>query len=435
MVNMLRANQVARAIYNPKGPIVYGDCNCCLLANVNVADSCQAFAPGSPIGSLESFQCHVCHCHQNVHRRLDVSNHQLLPTPTQQQTVTQRATQKWVHSNKKDGGNKRKKTWDEHVVEEYKKEQPQILANQLEWTLNMRLENGKNKKIKKDEDEKPDGFEMAAREGDFFRSIVSIAKKAELLVLEEFGEPKKARSSVQFYGASSRGRGSHRGSSFFKRHGPVHASMPIVESGQSTRGLLVGLLEICKVEGRGRARAKGRARGVAPGRGRARGVTPARGRAREASPKPQVEGVKDQVPPEFGASLFQETWLRMLGVLENLSLGAYTPGQQRQTLGVHVQVGQPPVVPTSVVGAQTAPESNVPRREKARFQAFFKIPLIFAKNIALSRKAPEVARYDSTKVGLQQFNPWGDAPAVYQGLTFDVQGLVPCASNAPRPDF
>ncbi|KAG5630031.1 hypothetical protein H5410_001748 [Solanum commersonii] len=71
-----------------------------------------------------------------------------------------RATQKWVHSNKIDGGNKRKKSWDEHVVEEYEKEQPHILANQLEWNLKMRSENGKNKKIKKDDDEKPDGSEM-----------------------------------------------------------------------------------------------------------------------------------------------------------------------------------------------------------------------------------------------------------------------------------
>ncbi|XP_049392710.1 zinc-finger homeodomain protein 3-like [Solanum stenotomum] len=200
MANMLRANQAARAIYKPKGLFVYGEYNRCLLASVNASDSCQAFAPGGPIGSMESFLCQFCHCHQNVHRRLDVSNHQLPPTPTQQQSVTQRdvkteessnnknanhlghinaqifdspgvsialvesimatTTQKWAHSNKKDGGNKRKKSRDEHVVEEYEKEQPQILANQLEWTLNIRLENGKNKKIKKDEDEKPNGFEV-----------------------------------------------------------------------------------------------------------------------------------------------------------------------------------------------------------------------------------------------------------------------------------
>ncbi|XP_049350367.1 zinc-finger homeodomain protein 7-like [Solanum verrucosum] len=198
MANMLRANEAARAIYKPKGLVVYGECNRCLLASVNAIDGCQAFTPGGSVGSIEFFQCQFCHCHRNVHRRLDVNNHQV--PPTQQQTVTQRdvkmeessntkninhlshitaqifdspgvsialaesimarATQKWVYSNKNDGGNKRKKSWDEHIVEEYEKEKPQILANQLEWTLNMRSENGKNKKIKKDEDEKPDGFEM-----------------------------------------------------------------------------------------------------------------------------------------------------------------------------------------------------------------------------------------------------------------------------------
>ncbi|KAG5630029.1 hypothetical protein H5410_001746 [Solanum commersonii] len=132
MANMLRANQAARAIYKPKGLIVYGECNRCLLASVNAFDSCQAFAPGGPIGVSIALV----------------------------ESIMARATQKWVHSNKKDGRNKRKKSWDEHVVEEYEKEQPQILTNQLEWTLNIRSKNGKNKKIKKDEDEKLDGFEM-----------------------------------------------------------------------------------------------------------------------------------------------------------------------------------------------------------------------------------------------------------------------------------
>ncbi|KAK6805301.1 hypothetical protein RDI58_003086 [Solanum bulbocastanum] len=200
MANMLRANQAAKAIYKPKGLVVYGECNHCLLATVNAIDGYQAFAPGGPVGSIELFQCQFCHCHRNIHRGLDGNNHQVPPAPTQQQTVTQRdvkteassntkntnhlshitaqifnspgvsiavaksimarATQKWVYTNKNDGGNKRKKSWDEYIVEEYEKEEPQILANQLEWTLNMRSENEKNKKIKKDEDEKLDGFEM-----------------------------------------------------------------------------------------------------------------------------------------------------------------------------------------------------------------------------------------------------------------------------------
>ena len=76
------------------------------------------------------------------------------------ESIMARATVNWVNCNNKDVGNKSKKSWDEHVAEEYEKEQPQILANQLELTLNMRSQNGKNKKIKKDEDEKPDGFEL-----------------------------------------------------------------------------------------------------------------------------------------------------------------------------------------------------------------------------------------------------------------------------------
>uniref|UniRef100_M1DSV4 ZF-HD dimerization-type domain-containing protein n=1 Tax=Solanum tuberosum TaxID=4113 RepID=M1DSV4_SOLTU len=168
-----------------RGLIVYGESNRYVLASVNVADSCQAFAHGSPIGSMESFQCQFCHCHQNVHRstQRDVKteessntkkanhlgriNEQIFDSPGVSIALTEsimaRATQKLVHSNKKNDGNKRKKSWDEHVVEEYEKEQPQILANQLEWTLNMTSENGKNKKIKKDEDEKLDGFEMSIK--------------------------------------------------------------------------------------------------------------------------------------------------------------------------------------------------------------------------------------------------------------------------------
>ncbi|KAH0740757.1 hypothetical protein KY290_033800 [Solanum tuberosum] len=73
--------------------------------------------------------------------------------------------------------------------------------------------------------------------------------------------------------------------------------------------------------GRGRAQSRGRARGVVLVRGHARGVVPYRGRAREASSEPHVEVVKDQIPPKFGALFFQETLVRMLGVLENFSQG------------------------------------------------------------------------------------------------------------------
>ncbi|WMV18339.1 hypothetical protein MTR67_011724 [Solanum verrucosum] len=52
----------------------------------------------------------------------------------------------------------------------------------------------------------------------------------------------------------------------------------------------------------------------APARGHTHGAAPVRGRAREASPKPFVEVAEDQVPPEFGYPLFQETLFRMLGV-------------------------------------------------------------------------------------------------------------------------
>ncbi|KAK4716245.1 hypothetical protein R3W88_014583 [Solanum pinnatisectum] len=70
-----------------------------------------------------------------------------------------------------------------------------------------------------------------AREKAFFQSIVSTAKVVELIVLEEFGEPKRALSFAQFFGASSKGKGSHRGSSSFQCRGPVHASMLVVEGG------------------------------------------------------------------------------------------------------------------------------------------------------------------------------------------------------------
>ncbi|KAG5625651.1 hypothetical protein H5410_010869 [Solanum commersonii] len=175
MANMLRANQAARAIYKPKGVVVSGECNHCLLASVNVIDGCQAFALGGPVGSIEFFQCQFCHCHRMsiVVTQRDMkteessntknTNHlshitaQIFDSPgvsiALAESIMTRAIQKWVYSNKNDGENKRKKSWDEYIVEEYEKEKPKILANQLEWTLNIRSENEKNKKIKKDEDE------------------------------------------------------------------------------------------------------------------------------------------------------------------------------------------------------------------------------------------------------------------------------------------
>ena len=47
----------------------------------------------------------------------------------------------------------------------------------------------------------------ALREGASFQSIVIAAKEVELLEREEFGDPKRARISGQFHGASSGGRG------------------------------------------------------------------------------------------------------------------------------------------------------------------------------------------------------------------------------------
>ncbi|KAH0685865.1 hypothetical protein KY285_016419 [Solanum tuberosum] len=108
---------------------------------------------------------------------------------------------------------------------------------------------------------------------------------------------------------------------------------------------------------RGRVQARGHVCGVEPTRDRAHGAKPARGRAREVSPKPQVEVVEEQVPLEFGVHLFQETLLRMLGVLENFShggatcmpqgyltrVGPQTPSQQH-VLGIHDHVVQPLVV-------------------------------------------------------------------------------------------
>ncbi|WMV42039.1 hypothetical protein MTR67_035424, partial [Solanum verrucosum] len=95
--------------------------------------------------------------------------------------------------------------------------------------------------------------------------------------------------------------------------------------------------------GRGRSRARGLVRGVVPVRGHARGPVPSICRARKASSEPHVEVVEDQIPPKFGAPLFQETLLRMLGVLENFSQGGG-------------RGGQPPMVLAPAIGALITPE-------------------------------------------------------------------------------
>ncbi|KAG5605419.1 hypothetical protein H5410_026911 [Solanum commersonii] len=141
MANMLRANQAARAIYKPKGPVVYGECNCCLLASVSATDSVRLLLLAAPSVaynfsnvnfvivirmSIESSKT------KNVNH-LGRINAQMFDSPEVSIVVTEsimaRATQKWVHSSKKECGNKRKKLWDELVVEEYEKEQPHILTN------------------------------------------------------------------------------------------------------------------------------------------------------------------------------------------------------------------------------------------------------------------------------------------------------------------
>ncbi|KAG5590732.1 hypothetical protein H5410_041246 [Solanum commersonii] len=73
----------------------------------------------------------------------------------------------------------------------------------------------------------------AVREGPSFQSIVSTPKEAELMSLKEFGEPKRDHSSSQSYGASSGGKGWHRGSSSFRHRWPVHVSKLAAKSGPS----------------------------------------------------------------------------------------------------------------------------------------------------------------------------------------------------------
>ncbi|XP_069150223.1 uncharacterized protein [Solanum lycopersicum] len=75
-----------------------------------------------------------------------------------------------------------------------------------------------------------------SREGTSFQSIVSTAKEEELIEREEFGDPKRARISGQFQGTPSGGRGSQRVSGSFQQWGPIHASMPIFQAGQTSRG-------------------------------------------------------------------------------------------------------------------------------------------------------------------------------------------------------
>ncbi|KAK4726920.1 hypothetical protein R3W88_031837 [Solanum pinnatisectum] len=80
-------------------------------------------------------------------------------------------------------------------------------------------------------------FRAAIEEASF--QSIRTAKDVEVIVLEEFGDPKRDHSSVKFSGASSRSSGSLRGSSSFQRRGLVHASMPAAESEQLTQGSYV----------------------------------------------------------------------------------------------------------------------------------------------------------------------------------------------------
>ena len=77
-----------------------------------------------------------------------------------------------------------------------------------------------------------------SREGASFQSIVSVAKEAELMEIEELRDPKIARISGQFHCASSRGRGSQRVCGSSQKRGPIHASMPTFEGGQTSRVLI-----------------------------------------------------------------------------------------------------------------------------------------------------------------------------------------------------
>lgn len=54
----------------------------------------------------------------------------------------------------------------------------------------------------------------------------------ELLLREEFGDPKRVRSSGHFIDSSSKGRGFHRGGGTPQHRGLVHALLPALEGGQ-----------------------------------------------------------------------------------------------------------------------------------------------------------------------------------------------------------
>ncbi|XP_069147009.1 uncharacterized protein [Solanum lycopersicum] len=88
-----------------------------------------------------------------------------------------------------------------------------------------------------------------SREGTSFGSIVSTAKEAELMKREEFGDPKRARISGQFQGASSGGRGSQRVSGSFQQRGPIHAPMPTFETRPlAPQGRGRGGVQSCRID-------------------------------------------------------------------------------------------------------------------------------------------------------------------------------------------
>ncbi|XP_015163797.1 uncharacterized protein [Solanum tuberosum] len=76
----------------------------------------------------------------------------------------------------------------------------------------------------------------SSREGASFQTIVSAAREAELLEQDDFGGPKRVRTSGQYSGTSSGGRGPHRGGGSFQRQRPVHVSLPAIEGGPAARG-------------------------------------------------------------------------------------------------------------------------------------------------------------------------------------------------------
>ena len=57
-----------------------------------------------------------------------------------------------------------------------------------------------------------------------------------MLERDDFGGPKRVRTGGQYLGASSGGRGPHRGGGSFQRQRPVHVSLPAIEGGPAARG-------------------------------------------------------------------------------------------------------------------------------------------------------------------------------------------------------